>query len=179
MNSCSRPHMLSRLFAITLFLHATAFGQSFSSTVLADDHHSLELVSSDGSRLPAPMVQDQVGFDDPHVSPNGQYVGWLALYPNCCTSYPVPLQLVVMDSSQRLHTFTGVGQAIFRWCFLPDATSVAFMQTVLHGSNYEHFERRSLKTGRLLAQYDFPDDEAENKAARLHAPEWVRCVQDD
>ena len=158
-----------------LVLPSLVLGRAFSDVARSDDRTKLVIMSEDGLRSSAPPLYDQVEFDRPLVSPNGSYVGWLALFPNCCTSYPVPMMLVVMDEKRRLQTFTGT-QAIFSWCFLPDSGSVAYMQAALHFSNEKHFERRSLRDGRLISQYNYPHEDAANKRAREGAPAWVRCV---
>lgn len=149
----------------------------YVATELADDGTHLVITVDDGSQFSAPMFGEQVGFEDPRISSNGKYVGWLALYPNCCTSYPIPLGLVVLDPSRGLHTFDGIKIAVFKWCFLPHSSSVAYMQTVVHGSNFEHFEVRSIASGNLLAEYEYPHEEPDNTAARRRAPGWVRCVE--
>jgi hypothetical protein len=112
----------------------------------------------------------------PRVSRDGKYAGWLALYPNCCTSYPVALRLVVLDESRHLHTFEGAKLAIFAWCFPENKHAVAYAQGVLHGSDYRHFELRRVSDEHLLAEYEYPHEEAENILARKRAPSWVRCV---
>lgn len=158
------------------FVSPTA-SADYTAASLAADGSRLVITNDDGSQFPAPMLSEQVGFEQARISSNGKNVGWLGLYPNCCTSYPIPLKLVVLDQSRRLHIFEGIKIAIFKWCFLPQSTSVAYMQTVLHGSNFEHFEVRSISHGTLLAEYEYPDDETENAAARQRAPSWVRCVE--
>lgn len=40
-----------------------------------------------------------------------------ALFPNCCTSYDIPLQLLVFAAG-KAHRFTGVGLPIFQWGFV-------------------------------------------------------------
>ena len=81
-----------------------------------------------------------------------------------------------MDESKQLRTFEGNKMAIFAWCFLPDAKSVAYTQGVLHGSDYRHFELRAVSNGRLQAEYEYPHEEEENTLARKRAPSWVHCV---
>ncbi len=163
--------------ALLLALFSTGAWADFVGVQLSDGGSHLVITSDDGSQFSAPMYSEQVGFQQPRLSANGKYVGWLALYPNCCTSYPIPLRLVVLDASHRLHTFEGIELAIFKWGFLPRSTSVAYMQTVVHGSNFEHFEARSIRGGGLLAEYEYPDEEPQNTAARERAPGWVWCVE--
>lgn len=169
--------MLIRLAAVFLLLWpAASMADTFRAAQLSADNKALQVTTAHGGTLAAPTLPDQVEFGSPRVSPDGSHVGWLALEANCCTSYAVPMTLVVMDGQHHVQTFIGNGLPIFDWCFLPDSKSVAYMQTVLHGTNFEHYERRSLPGGRLLAEYDYPDDPAGNAAARKNAPAWVRCV---
>jgi hypothetical protein len=162
--------------ALLLLLISASASADYVAAKLADNGTQLLITVDDGSQFLAPMFGEQVGFQQARISPNGKNVGWLALYPNCCTSYPIPLGLVVLDQSRGLHTFEGAKLAIFKWCFLPKSTSVAYMQTVVHGSNFEHFEARSIASGNLLAEYDYADQEPQSTAARQRAPGWVRCV---
>ena len=169
--------MKPRIAVLALLLIPVAvLAASFETAVLAGDGTALVLTSSDGARFDAPRLPEQVAFDQPRVSPNGRYVGWLASFPNCCTSYPVPLALVVIDASRHLHTFDGSKLAISSWCFLPSSAAVAYAQGVLHGSDARLFELRSISDGRLVARYEYPHDEEQNKRARSLAPSWVRCV---
>lgn len=163
--------------ALLLSLLSASASAGYLATELTDGGKQLVITVDDGSKFSAPMLGKQVGFQQPRISSNGKSVGWRALYPNCCTSYPIPLGLVVLDESRRMHTFDGIKIAVFKWCFLPKSTSVAYMQTVVHGSNFEHFEARAISSGDLLAEYEYPNEETQNTAARQHAPSWVRCVE--
>ena len=170
---------LTGLAAVLLLLSlvSASAGARYLAAELSDDGAHLMITADDGTRFSAPVLGEQVGFQQPRISSNGKNVGWLALYPNCCTSYPVPLGLVVLDESRRMHTFDGIRMAVFKWCFLPDSASVAYMQTVVHGSDFEHFEARSISGGSLLAEYEYPNEERGHEAARKRAPGWVRCVE--
>lgn len=148
----------------------------FVSVELSNDRTRLVIASASGEQFAAPMLPEQVEFDQPRISADGRRVGWLALFPNCCTSYPIPLKLVVLDEARRLHTFEGIQMSVFAWCFSPDSRSVAYRQGVLHGSDFQHFELRRIADGRLLAGYEYPHDEAERVQARKKAPSWLRCV---
>ncbi len=151
----------------------------YQAATLAEDGSRLQLTTTAGRRTEAPRLPDQVAFSTPRRSRDGRHVGWLAMFDNCCTSYPIALKLVVLDEAGRMHIFEGDQLAIFDWCFpagAPGAASVAFRQGVLHGTDAQHFERRRIADGRLLARYDYPHDEEENEAARKKAPAWVKCV---
>src|SRR5262249_166278 len=86
--------------AVLLVASASAGAETYVEARI-DGNGQLRLVTAGGKvihpkRLPdRPNVGDQVGFDKVAISPDGRVVGWLALYPNCCTSYPIPLALVL------------------------------------------------------------------------------------
>jgi|SRR5882724_11916980 len=153
-----------------------AFGGEYRDVALSADQSELIVTVADGSKFTAPRFADQVAFTQPQISPDGKNVGWLALFPNCCASYPIALKLVVLSTSQQLHTFEGTQLAISKWCFLSDSTSVAYTQSVLHGSNFQHFERRAVSDGQLLGKYEYPHEDAANTTARKRAPAWVKGI---
>ena len=128
----------------------------------------LRIVTKDRREIVPKKEPDQVAFEMPRISPDGRAVGWLALYPNCCTSYPIPLKLVIYASG-KLRTFTGSGLPIWRWCFQAGRKQVAFEQETVHGGIGVHYELRAVTTGRLVANYD-PD---RNSDTIGHPPKWV------
>ncbi len=116
----------------------------------------LRIVTMDHRQIRPPSDTEQTGFDMPAVSPDRRAVGWLALFPNCCTSYPIPLKLVVYRDG-TVRTFTGAGLPIWRWQFDSTSTRVVFYQETVHGGMGAHYELRDIVTDALLAHYE-PDD---------------------
>ena len=114
---------------------------------------------------------EQVGFDKLAISKDGRSVGWLALYPNCCTSYPIPLKLRVC-SRGHVRTFEG-DLPIWRWKFTGDGRQVSFEQETVHGGLGIHYELREVATGRLIAQYDPPPGTEGQPPPSQDAPPWV------
>ena len=125
------------------------------------------IVAKHGERRPK-KARDQVRFDAATISDDGTTVGWLALYPNCCTSYPIPLALVIYRNGKIIRRFDGNGMAIWVWQFEAGGRQVAFEQETVHGHAGVHYELRDIDSGSLLAEYD--GDPAED------APDWVRDV---
>jgi len=167
--------MTPRLSALLLaFVPIAALAGSFRSASLSDDRTTLVITSADGSSFEAPKLSEQVQFDQPRVSPDGRHVGWLARYADYYT-YPIALDLVILDESRRLHTFEG-SRPLFAWCFTADARSVALGQAFPHFSQERLFERRRIGDERLLAAYAYPEEERKNRLAQRRAPVWVRCV---
>ena len=112
--------------------------------------------------------RDQVSFDKAQISPDGHAVGWLALYRNCCTSYPIALKLVVLLNGEE-RSYTGNGLVIARWCFWAGGKQVAFEQETVHGGMGVHYELRDLETGQLADKYD-PDVDP---GSVTKPPRWV------
>ncbi len=111
---------------------------------------------------------DQVSVEKVRISPDGRAVGWLALFPNCCTSYPIPLKLVILVNGEQ-RSFVGNGLPIWKWCFWDDGKQVAWEQETVHGGLGVHYELRNIATGELSGQYD-PDSKPD---AVTKPPRWV------
>jgi hypothetical protein len=117
----------------------------------------------------------QVGFDRIQISANGLAVGWLALYPNCCTSYPIPLALVVYSNGMQ-RSYVGNGLPVWQWRFMAGGTQIAFRQETVHGGMGVNYELRDVLTGKLVAEYQ-PEIGRDNQPLeRQHPPEWVKVL---
>jgi hypothetical protein len=141
--------------------------------VRIDEAGHLRLITAEGVEVLPPLDREdpenvQVGFAKPALSADGTTVGWLALYPNCCTSYPIPLELVLFKNGQVFRRFRGDGLPIWAWRFEASDQQVAIEQEPTHGGNGVHFEIRDIESGRLIDQHD-------GKAA-LQAPQWIQDV---
>ena len=136
-----------------------------------DSNGQLHILTKRHREIVPTKAPEQVGFEDIRISPDGRAVGWLALYPDCCTSDTIPLKLVVYVSG-KLTTFTGSGLPVWRWCFQGEGAQVAFEQETVHGGTNIHYELRDVATGKLVAQYD-PDSDWEMTAK---PPRWVAEV---
>ena len=173
--SNGRPQM-SRLLPFMLLVAVTSVSAAkFVSAAVDPAQKNLIITGSDGRTIDPPRVTEQVGFENALISQDGKYVGWLALHPNCCTSYPVPLTLVVLDQDGRHREFRGP-QAIFSWCFLPARKSVAYRQAVLHGPSETTFELRQIDDGRLLSRFVQPWDYRTQEPAKVRLPTWAQCA---
>jgi hypothetical protein len=147
--------------------------QTMYSRAVLDSTAGLQLTTSTGRRIFAAKDSGQVGFAAPAISSNRRRVGWLALYPNCCTSYPIPLKLVVRTADKD-HVFEGNGLPIWKWTFVDGGARVAFQQTPVHGDAPAHYELRDAGTGRLIEAFDEAVDPARRSASSV--PRWVRTV---
>jgi hypothetical protein len=139
-------------------------------TAIVDATGQLTVTTVNGRLIQIPGDSGQVGFQDVTISPNRRAVGWLALFPNCCTSYPIPLELVVWTGGE-LRSFMGTGLPVWKWRFDSTSTQVAFFQETVHSGIGSHYELRDIVTGNLVAEYD-PNDHGSppSWASPLSAP---------
>jgi hypothetical protein len=114
----------------------------------------------------------QTEFGKPVISADKRVVGAQAMFANCCTSYDIPLQLVVY-SRGTTHRFQG-GLAIFDWHFVDGGRRVAFSQQTVHFACSVHWELRDVATERLVAEADIPEACGENPdPPTVKIPRWV------
>lgn len=116
----------------------------------------------------------QVGFDKIAISNDGQSVGWLSLYNNSATSYPIPLELKVLSGGD-IHLFKGNGLPIWQWYFSEDGKQVAFEQETVHGGLGIHYELREIATDRLIDFFE-PEYGKDNQLLEIqkNVPKWVK-----
>jgi len=98
------------------------------------------------------------------------------MFGNCCTSYDIPLQLVV-HARGKLHKFKGVGLPIFQWGFADSGTRIAYGQETVHFSCVTHYELRDIDSERLIDSIDLPQPCGkipEPKAVTI--PQWVSAL---
>jgi hypothetical protein len=112
----------------------------------------------------------QVGFDDIAISRDGAAVGWVDLYPNCCTSYPVPILLEVYKDGKR-HTFEPKIAPV-HWCFMNGSASIAAISTTLHGPDNQVIELWDVSTAKKHSEFVWLDGESHPRA-----PAWVVAIR--
>ena len=137
-----------------------------------DETGQLRILTSDARAIVLQKEPEQVGFDKVTISEDGRSVGWVALYPNCCTSYPIPLKLMIYSGGD-LREFSGVGLPVWQWHFTAGGKQVAFEQETVHGGLGIHYELREVATGRLIVEYG-PTVGPDNRPLAIqNVPKWV------
>ena len=143
-----------------------------------DSSGVLRILRRNGGAIVVARDSAQVEFDEIAISRGGRAVGWLALYPNCCTSYPIPLHVTVYANG-RLRTFGDGSLAVSRWKFVADGRRIAFRQETVHGGFGVHYELGDVRSGRLVAQFDPPTDGDGRPLPGHDVPAWVRELDGD
>jgi len=158
--------------AAVLTVAATRAATYTSAAV--DTQGRLVIHTSAHRTIVVPKSGDQTTFADPIMSSDGLAVGAQADFPNCCTSYDIPLELVIY-SKGKVHRFRGVGLPIFDWQFAGSGARVAYGQQTVHFTCSVHYELRDVLSERLLDSADVPEPCGENPHPDMNVrmPEWV------
>jgi hypothetical protein len=138
-----------------------------------DSNGNLAIVKTNGQSITILKEGEQTAFSAPVVSSGRTAVGAQALFANCCTSYDIPLQLVVY-SAGKAHRFQGVGLPIFQWGFANGGARVAYGQEPVHFGCATHYELRDIETERLIESVDVPQPCGQIPDPKpVKIPQWV------
>ncbi|MES2307006.1 MAG: carboxypeptidase-like regulatory domain-containing protein [Gemmatimonadota bacterium] len=121
-----------------------------------DQRGELVIVSRQGRAIRVPKRGKQTSFGSPELSADSTAVAVPALFANCCTSYDIPLELVVYAAG-RTHRFTGDGLPIFQWGFVDGGRRVAFGQEPVHFGCEIHYELHDVASEKLVDSADVPE----------------------
>ncbi|MFO1340395.1 MAG: hypothetical protein U1F53_19600 [Burkholderiaceae bacterium] len=177
--------MHARLVSLVALLATAApfASAKFVSIVEKDEAKTLTVRRSEGKAFQAPFTDaGQEGFSRAAISPDGRYVGWTGTFENCCTSYPLPLSLVVHDGQRVVYTRRREdGPSIFRWHFSRDSRFVIYESTWPHGLVPTFYARVRLSDGRVVGEYECdPPEWAESRPKRwAHPPAWTGDAEAD
>lgn len=165
-----RYHRLRKLTVLTgcavfVFARESAAQRTIQQADV-DSSGRVRIVLSDKRVISPPRDSDQVAVEQLAVSTDRQIVGWLVLYPNCCTTYPIPLKLVLLRAGGG-RTVIGNASPIWQWAFAADGRGVVIRQAPVHGPAPMYFERRDIRTGRVTAT-------ATVDSSTRSVPAWTR-----
>ncbi len=149
------------------------------TAVRVDAQQRLVITTGSGRTIVVPRTTDQTTFANPMISSDGTAVGAQGQFGNCCTSYDIPLQLVVYRRGV-VHRFTGVGLPIFQWHFADAGSRVAYSQQTVHGACVITYELRDIDSERLIDSTALPEPCGMEAADEVHEiPLWVTRLLED
>ncbi len=151
-----------RLICLGVFFVAPQVcAQSNSNSVAKvymDSTSARHIVRRDGKDVVVPKQKDEVDSSAPVIADDNQSVGWLVYYKNCCTSYPIPLMLLIYRPANPILRLGG-GMMICAWHFVAGGKQVTFYTDTVHGGFAPHYELHDVRTGRLVEKLDGPLNE--------------------
>lgn len=138
-----------------------------------DANGNLVIVKTNGQIVTLRKEGEQTSFSAPRISSGRTAVGAQAMFANCCTSYDIPLELVVYAGG-RIHRFKGIGLPIFQWDFADSGARIAYGQEAVHFSCETHYELREIASERLLESVNVsqPCSQASESGSEK-LPDWV------
>jgi len=158
--------LLAGLAALTATCPGVAkAGRQNAAFVLSPDGKSLAFSLPGTPPFDAPLdsshaaaSDDQVGFSQPRVATDQRTVGWLGLYANCCTSYPLPRELVLYRGGRVIARIRGNDLPIFNWRFDPSGKRVSYCQRPLHFADAAILGLAEIESGKVIATVERRDD---------------------
>lgn len=120
------------------------------------------------------IVYNAVGFSGVQLAADRQTLGWTINVENCCTSYSIPLSVVVFRHKHVLHSFDKE-QMVWSWMFFQGGEQVAVVSGPTHGPEVGDYRLYDVKTGKLISEV-FGDEDTQ--ALKPNAPEWAKRLQD-
>jgi hypothetical protein len=169
--------MKALALACTLVFSADCLAVAYRSVTISEDNQHLTISSENGD-VDAPRTRpDQEGFSDARISPNGRSVGWLVLAPGCCTSYPLPMSLIVFRDGKIVRIFDDGEPPIFGWIFQDGDKAIAYRQSTAHGAKVIWYKLKRVSDGKTIAEFDC-DPNGPDDAVSQDAPAWVWPIAD-
>jgi hypothetical protein len=142
--------------------------------VYVDGSGIVHVVEDGGVHKTVGKARDQVGASMVKIAEDRKTAAWAADYPNCCTSYPIPLALVIYHKGRVRHRL-GDGMMIYDWKFWAHGRQVAFCSGTTHGPSTGRCELHDVESGRTLATVE-PRQVVE-EPRDYNYPRWAQGLQ--
>lgn len=172
MNMSSPVRFVIALVFVAAMMFGSVYQNGFAArnaaksiaTIHIDADGRIHIVNGDGSEIVPPKEKDQTSVASATIAEDRLTAGWLVEYDNCCTSYPIPLTLVLYRPGRPLRRL-GNGMMIGDWHFEAGGKQVAFSTNTVHGDLAPHYELRDTQTGRLIDKWNGP--------VNSKSPQWA------
>jgi hypothetical protein len=146
------------------------------SAASIDANGNLQITTTDGKSITVPKEGKQTAIAEPFVSTDRAAVGATGQYENCCTSYDIPLQLIIY-SGGRVHRYSGaLGLAIFEWHFVEGGRRVAFGAQTVHFGCAVYWRLVDIRTDRLVDEVAIPEPCSQVPDPKpVRVPAWAQA----
>ena len=116
---------------------------------------------------------NEVGFSEVQLADDKKTLGWAVQVENCCTSYSIPLTVVVFRSGKILHSFNQ--QMVWKWMFLPGSIQLAIVWGPTHGPEVGDYRLYNIASGSLVSEVWGDED---TQSLKNDAPNWARELEE-
>jgi len=122
---------------------------------------------------PEEIVRNDVGITDPKLADDKQTLGWTVNSENCCTSYSVPLGLVIYKSGKIIRHIDGPPM-VWNWMFVDKGKRVAVVWGTVHFAETIDYKLYDVKTGHTISEV-YSDEKT--LLLRANAPKWAKQLE--
>jgi hypothetical protein len=130
---------------------ATAYIADAEGHIVTHDSGVVHVVDGFGKDTVPPKEKDQISCSDAKISADKRTAGWLVDYDNCCTSYPIPLKLVLYRDGRVVQRIAP-GQMIYDWHFWRN-DEVAVSDGPTRNPSGPQIHLYDIRTGKLLQEW--------------------------
>lgn len=169
-NSRRAAFLLATFFVAVLAQPSLISHTAKIAKAFIDSENKLHIVDAAGHETQPTPEKDQTSASSINISEDRRTVAWLAEFPNCCTSYPVALKLIVYRDGQIKHRLGNGMLILSNWHFLDGGKRVAFATNTVHGDFSPHYELHDVYSGRLLQKWE--------GHPTANSPKWARDLAD-
>jgi hypothetical protein len=172
------PTPSSRTYITKYYIEAPSRVSTYETGPLhilfSDGTHVVQNLPTKKKSTENNIVFNQEGFSDVQLAGDLKTIGWTETYDNCCTSYAVPL-LVVLYQSGKIVQRIRSGQMVWNWMFVDAGERVAIVWGPTHGTEVGDYTLYDVKTGKTLAEVH---GDAETQTLRPDAPQWAKKLEE-
>jgi hypothetical protein len=117
--------------ALSVFTALPASAQAVTSALIGKDGRVEVVFANNNAAKTFPAEKGQVACENVRVAPDKRTVAWSVLIENCCTSYPVPVKVVVYREAKK--AVISPGQMVWDWRFTGRGDRIAILSGPVHG----------------------------------------------
>jgi len=123
--------MTSYIVALLALTLTTPLAAQVVKEAHCGDDGRAHITYADGTSQVASPQPQQIGCDSLAIADGGRDVGWSVLVENCCTSYPIPISVVIQVNGKQ--TVVSPGQMVWKWHFVAKGDRIAVLRGPVHG----------------------------------------------
>jgi hypothetical protein len=122
------------------------------SKAYADSDSRVHVINGDGKEVILSKEKGQESVEQPVIAGDNRTVGWLVNFPNCCTSYPISMTIVLYRDGRIIQRL-GNGMGVFKWYFVKGGEQVAYYSDTVHSNLAPQLTLVDVATGKTLEKW--------------------------
>jgi len=152
---------IHKVILLLFFITCTALTQTSKPDIVnkafLDKEGNVHIALNGGKEIQPPKLKGQFENSEPVIAEDRKTVAWMAYFGNCCTSYNIPLTLVVFRSGKIIHRIQP-GLMIENWKFEENGRKIGIYTNTVHGDFGPTYDQFDTVTGKRLKHILAPPD---------------------